>query len=110
MLPEQAQGPNIALPSPADKLCFMYLVDNCSGSAVQPAANQPGGSSSLEAPSRQHDLNGVTSAGHCGVSLLVFCQVQLQPERATAWMAGLLELVQAQHVLVITSLPVSSLF
>lgn len=106
MLPEQAKGPGIALPSPADKVCFMYLVDHSSTSSKQSSASQPSGGSPLDEPTRQLNLNGSAASSEQSCSLLVFCQVQM-PERAMSWMQGLLQVVQAQHVLVVTSLPVS---
>ena len=107
MLPEQAKGPGIALPSPADKICFMYLTDSFSTSSGQSSTNQPNEGSPLDAPTQRLNLNGSASSSQQSCSLLVFCQVQLQPERAMSWMQGLLQVVQAQHVLVIASLPVS---
>lgn len=107
MLPEQAQGPGIALPSPADKVCFMYLLDD-PGAAKLSTANHGNGSTSHTESTDKLDL---TASAHGGskqtCSLLVFCQLPLQPERATSWMQGLLQVVQAQHVLVIATLPVS---
>lgn len=105
MLAEQAHGPGIALPSPADKVCFMYLTDD---SSEQPASSRLNGSTSLDKPTSQLNLNGSASTAQQPCSLLVFCQVALQPERATSWMQGLLQVVQAQHVLAIASLPVST--
>lgn len=104
MLPEQAQGPGIALPSPADKFCFMYLL-NDSGAAEQSTASHANGSTSLTESTGKLNLNASGPEQTC--SLLVFCQLAMQPERATSWMRGLLQVVQAQHVLVIASLPVS---
>lgn len=106
MLPEQAQGPGIALPSPADKVCFMYLLDN-SGAALQPTASPLKEGSSLAASTGRLNLNASLPASQQTCSLLVFCQLPMQPERTTIWMQGLLHVVQAQHVLVVASLPVS---
>ena len=108
MLPEQAQGPGIALPSPADRVCFMYLL-NDSGAANQSTASHANGSTSQTESTGELGLSA--SAPRPGskqaCSLLVFCQLAMQPERATSWMRGLLQVVQAQHVVVIASLPVS---
>lgn len=106
MLPEQAQGPGIALPSPADKVCFMYLLDN-SGAALHSTAGPLKAGSSLAESTDQLNLNASMPASQQTCSLLVFCQLPMQPERATSWMQGLLQVVQAQHVLVVASLPVS---
>ena len=106
MLPEQAEGPGIALPSAADKVCFMYLLDD-SGTAEQSTASQPNGSTSLAESTGQLNLNASAPTSKQSCSLLVFCQLEMQPERATSWVRGLLQVVLAQHVLVIASLPVS---
>lgn len=107
MLPEQARGPGIALPGSADKVCFIYLLDD-SGSAIQSNASQPNESSSLAESTGQLNLNAAAPTSKQTCSLLVFCQMPMQPERATTWIQGLLHVVQAQHVLVIASLPVST--
>lgn len=104
MLPEQARGPGIALPGSADKVCFIYLLDD-SGSAIQSNASQPNESSSLAESTGQLNLNAAAPTSKQTCSLLVFCQMPMQPERATSWIQGLLHVVQAQHVLVIASLP-----
>lgn len=106
MLPEQAQGPSIALPSPADKVCFMYLLDN-SGAGKKSSASQANGTSSLTESTGKLDLNASEPSSQQTCSLLVFCQLAMQAERATSWMRGLLQVVQAQHMLVVASLPVS---
>ncbi len=107
MLPEQAQGPGITLPSPADKVCFMYLMNDSTGQSSQPnAVGQQNGSSSIDKSVFQLTLSASAAAKQSECSLLVFCQVQLQPERAISWIRGLLTVVQAQHVLVLASLPV----
>ena len=106
MLPEQAQGPGIALPGPADKVCFMYLLDD-SGAVLQSTASLPKEGSSLVESTGQLNLNASVPASKQTCSLLVFCQFPMQPERATSWVQGLLHVVQAQHVLVVASLPVS---
>ena len=109
MLPEQAKGSGIALPSAADKMCFMYLLNDSTGQPSQPSAvSQQNGKSSIDESVFQLTLSASAAARQRECSLLVFCQVQLQPERATSWMRGLLSTVQAQHVLVLASLPVCS--
>ena len=105
MLPEQAQGPGIALPSPADKICFMYLL-NDSEAAEEPAASNANRSTSLNESTGRLNLSASAPGAKQTCSLLVFCQLAMQPERATSWMRGLLQVVQTQHVLVIASLPV----
>ena len=107
MLPEQAQGPGIALPCPADKVCFMFLLNNSPGSSEQPSVGHSNGQSSLSEATHQMSLDESIEAAQQPQSLLVFCQAHMQAERATSWMQGLLQVVQAQHVLVIASLPVS---
>lgn len=110
MLPEQAQGPGIILPSPADKVCFMYLVNDQTGQPSQPnALNQQNGSSSIDKSVFQLTLSASAAAKQRDCSLLVFCQVPLQPDRAISWIRGLLTVVEAQHVLVLASLPVCAL-
>ena len=110
MLPEQAQGPGITLPSPADKVCFMYLMNDSTGQPSQPnAIHQQNGSSSIDNSVFQLTLSASAAAKQRECSLLVFCQVPLQPERAISWIRGLLTVVQAQHVLVLASLPVCAL-
>lgn len=109
MLPEQAEGPNIALPSAADKMCFMYLLNNQTGQPPQQTnSSQQNGSSTIDKAVFQLTLSA-SAVKQRECSLLVFCQVQLQPERATSWIQGLLSQVQAQHVLVVASLPVRML-
>lgn len=109
MLPEQAKGSGIALPSPADKMCFMYLLNDSTGQPSQPSAvSQQNGKSSTDESVFQLTRSASAAARQRECSLLVFCQVQLQPERATSWMRGLLSTVHAQHVLVLASLPVCS--
>lgn len=109
MLPEQAQGPGIALPTPADKVCFMYLLHNSTGAVKQSTAShsQANGSSSLTESTGRLKLSASAPSSRPTCSLLVFCQLAMQPERATSWTQGLLQSVHAQHVLVIASLPVS---
>ncbi len=110
MLPEQVQGPGITLPSPADKVCFMYLMNDSTGQPSQPnASTQQNGSSSIDKSVFQLTLSASAAAKQRECSLLVFCQVPLQPERAISWIRGLLTVVQAQHVLVLASLPVGAL-
>lgn len=109
MLPEQAQGPGIALPTPADKVCFMYLLDNSTGAVKLSTASQANGSSSLAESTGKLNLSASPPSSTQTCSLLVFCQLAMQPERATSWVQGLLQSVHAQHVLVIASLPVSLL-
>ncbi|DBA82704.1 hypothetical protein WJX77_004897 [Trebouxia sp. C0004] len=109
MLPEQAQEPGITLPSPADKVCFMYLMNDNTGQPSQPdAISQQNGSSSIDKSVFQLTLSASAAAKQRECSLLVFCQVPLQPERAISWVRGLLTVVQAQHVLVLASLPAFS--
>lgn len=109
MLPEQAQGPGIALPTPADKVCFMYLLDNSTGAVKQSTAShsQTNGSISLTESTGKLNLSASAPSSTQTCSLLVFCQLAMPPERATSWTQGLLQSVHAQHVLVIASLPVS---
>ena len=109
MLPEQAQGPGIALPTPADKVCFMYLLDNSIEAVKESTAShsQTNGGSSMTECTGKLSLSSSARSSAPTCSLLLFCQLAMQPERATSWTQGLLQSVHAQHVLVIASLPVS---
>lgn len=106
MLQEQAQGPSIALPSPADKMCFMYLLNDGNDQSAQTHSSSQHGTNRIFEHVKRLDLNGSAADQPHLNSLLVFCQAQLQPERATSWIQGLLSVVQAQHVLVLASMPV----
>ena len=99
---EQTEGSGIALPTAADKVYLMYLLQD--GSSLANKAEQIG---NAEQSISQLDLSG-NSSGIAHHSLVVFCQTELQPERATRWTQTLLQAVSPQHVLIATSLPVSA--
>ena len=80
----------------------MYLLQDGSSVANEAEQSQAG---NVEQPMSQLSLNGHSSAAP-NHSLVVFCQTELQPERATRWIQILLQAVSPQHVLVATSLPV----
>ena len=99
---DQTEGPGIALPTAADKVCLMYLVQDSPLQSKKSSQPQQG---SLEQPVEQLSLQNGQQLQH---SLVVFCQTELQPERAMRWLQTLLKHVSPQHILVATSLPVRS--
>lgn len=104
MLQEQAQGATFALPNSADKMYFMFLLDSSPATSQhQPRVRHIPQSN----PIFEHLQTLSVHDGQQGSScLLVFGPAQLAPERATCWLKGLMAVVQPQHTLVITSLPV----
>ena len=105
MFQEQARGATFALPSSADKMYFMFLL---SDSAQNPSSQQ----SQIQRVSQPNPIFehiktlSVQDSQHSNSSLLVFCPSEVQPERATSWLKGLMHVVQPQHILVTASLPV----
>lgn len=95
---DQTEGHGIALPTAADKVFLMYLLQDGASQHQQSKQN-----SNLEQPISQLNLDGEQQPT---CSLLVFCQTELQPERATRWLQTLLQAVSPQHILVAASLPV----
>lgn len=104
---EQTEGPGIALPTAADKVYMMYLLPD--GPAQHTDVQQTGSGQtqqgSIEQPVSQLSLENIGQLPH---SLVVFCQVELQSERATIWLQTLLQHMVPEHILVATSLPAFS--
>ena len=82
----------------------MYLLQDGASQHQQSKPRQDG---NLEQPVSQLSLDANQQAGY---SLLVFCQTELQPEKATRWLQTLLQAVSPHHILVAASLPVRVLY
>ena len=89
-------------------LHVLYLLLQVVGSLWQPEIMRDAPvalSSLIEGPSGRASAAQVllSSPGRTAVAL---CRSAIPPERAAAWAGGLLSRVQAQHILIVASLPV----